>query len=578
MTQANRVVQRGRPRWLPAWLQQYRREQAIQDGIAGLVVTVLLVPQSLAYAMLAGLPPHVGMYASILPLLAYAAFGSSMTLAVGPVAVASLMTASALAPFAAQGSPEYLSLAILLAVLGGLQLMVLGVLRLGFVANLLSHSVVSGFVTGSALLIAIGQLKPLLGIPTQGHTAVELLLSLLASFQKLQPATAALGLLAVLLLWSSRRFLAKLLARGGVPLRAADLLAKLAPMVIVLLSVGAVAVWQLDTRHGVAVVGTIPQGLPSLHLTLPARDQVMTLFLPAFMIAIVGFVESVSVAQSLAIKRGQRIDPNAELRGLGAGNLASALSGGFPVTGGFARSVVNFAAGAQTPMASVISAALMSLVLLGLTGLFERLPLAVLAATIIVAVLGLIDLATPRHAWHYDRADALAWAGTALGVLGLGVEAGIGIGVALSAGAFLWRASRPHIAVLGRLAGTEHFRNEQRFQVEIQPHLLIMRIDENLFFANSAAVIDRIEAELAKRAATRDLLLVLSSVSHIDLTAAEALERLRADLQARGIVLHLAEVKGPVLDRLRHAGRLRGFAHEPFVSVHSATQVLEQHS
>ena len=578
MTEANRVVPSSRPRWLPAWLQQYRREQAIQDGIAGLVVTVLLVPQSLAYAMLAGLPPHVGMYASILPLLAYAAFGSSMTLAVGPVAVASLMTASALAPFAAQGSPEYLSLAILLAVLGGLQLMVLGILRLGFVANLLSHSVISGFVTGSALLIAIGQLKPLLGVPAQGHTAVELLLSLLASFQKLQPATAALGLLAMLLLWSSRRFLADLLAWIGVSSRTADLLAKLAPMIIVLLSVGAVAVWQLDSRHGVAVVGTIPQGLPSLQLSWPAREQLTSLFLPAFMIALVGFVESVSVAQSLAIKRGQRIDPNAELRGLGAGNLASALSGGFPVTGGFARSVVNFAAGAQTPMAGVISAALMSLVLLGLMGLFERLPLAVLAATIIVAVLGLVDLATPRHAWQYDRADALAWAGTALGVLGLGVEAGIGIGVALSAGTFLWRASRPHIAVLGRLAGTEHFRNEQRFQVETQPHLLIMRIDENLFFANSAAVLDRIEAELAHRPVTRDLLLVLSSVSHIDLTAAEALERLLADLDARGIILHLAEVKGPVLDRLKHAGRLRGLVHEPFVSVHSAALALGQHS
>lgn len=577
MTQANSLAPQ-RSRWLPAWLQHYRRDQAMQDGIAGLVVTVLLVPQSLAYAMLAGLPPHVGMYASILPLLAYAAFGSSMTLAVGPVAVASLMTASALAPFAAQGSPEYLLLAILLAMLGGLQLMVLGVLRLGFVANLLSHSVVSGFVTGSALLIAIGQLKPLLGIPAQGHTALELLLSILASFQKLHPATAALGLSAVLLLWGTRRFLAPLLARSGVAPRAADLLAKLAPMAIVLLSIAAVAYGQLDTRHGVAVVGTIPQGLPSLQLSWPAREQVTSLFLPAFMIALVGFVESVSVAQSLAIKRGQRIDPNAELRGLGAGNLASALSGGFPVTGGFARSVVNFAAGAQTPMAGVISAGLMSLVLLGLTGLFERLPLAVLAATIVVAVLGLVDLATPHHAWHYDRADALAWAGTALGVLGLGVEAGIGIGVALSAGTFLWRASRPHIAVLGRLPGTEHFRNEQRFQVETQPHLLIMRIDENLFFANSAAVLDRIEAELARRPATRDLLLVLSSVSHIDLTAAESLERLRADLEARGIVLHLAEVKGPVLERLKHAGRLRGLVHEPFVSVHSAAQALGQHS
>ena len=335
-------------RWAPLWLQRYRPAQAVQDGIAGMVVTVLLVPQSLAYAMLAGLPPHVGMYASILPLLAYAAFGSSMTLAVGPVAVASLMTASALAPFAAQGSAEYLSLAILLAVLGGLQLLALGVLRLGFVANLLSHSVVSGFVTGSALLIAIGQLKPLLGIPARGHTAFELLLSLLAGFQEMRPATAMLGFGSIVLLWSSRRYLARLLGGAGMAPRVADLLAKLAPMVIVLLSVGAVALWRLDSQQGVAVVGAIPQGLPSLQMAWPAREQVMALFLPAFMIALVGFIESVSVAQSLAIKRGQRIDANAELRGLGASNLASAFSGGFPVTGGFARSVVNFAAGAQT--------------------------------------------------------------------------------------------------------------------------------------------------------------------------------------------------------------------------------------
>ena len=559
---------------MPEWLRNYRREQAAPDGIAGVVVTVLLIPQSLSYAMLAGLPPHIGLYASILPLLAYAAFGSSMTLSVGPVAVASLMTASALAPLAAQGSPEYVVLATLLALLGGLALMLLGVLRLGFVANLLSHPVVSGFVTGSALLIAIGQLKPLLGIPASGHTAVELLYSLTASFRQLQPFTAALGLTAVLLLWSSRRFLSGLLEKAGIAARVADLLAKLAPMAIVLLSIGAVVFWRLDTDHGVAVVGPIPQGLPSLQLVWPSSEQAMTLLLPAFMIALVGFVESVSVARSLAMKRSQRIDPDAELRGLGAGNLASALSGGFPITGGFSRSVVNFAAGAQTPMAGVVAAALMSLALVGLTGLFERLPLAVLAATIVVAVVGLIDLATPRHAWHYDRADVLAWAGTAIGVLVLGVEAGIGIGVALSLSVFVWRASRPHIAVIGRLPGTEHFRNERRFQVQTWPGLLIMRIDENLFFANISAVLDRIEAEIGARPGTRDLLLVLSSVSHIDLTAAEALERLFGDLKSRDIVLHLAEVKGPVLDRLRRGGLLGPLIRPPFVSVHAAAQAL----
>lgn len=559
---------------LPAWLLNYRREQAVQDAVAGLVVTVLLVPQSLAYAMLAGLPPHVGMYASILPLLAYAWLGSSMTLAVGPVAVAALMTGSAISPLAAPGSAEYLGLAALLALLGGLQLLVLGLLRMGFVANLLSHPVISGFVTGSALLIAIGQLKPLLGIPAIGHTALELAASLLTKWSQIQSATAAVGVSAVLLLWGSRRLLPRWLTSAGLAPRTTDILAKLAPMAVVFLSVLAVSAGALDVRHGVAVVGMIPEGLPSPQLPWPTLEQFELLFVPAFVIAIVGFVESVSVAQSLAIKRGQRIDPDAELRGLGAGNLASAISGGFPVTGGFARSGVNFAAGAQTPMAGIISAALMALVLLGLTGLFARLPLAVLAATIIVAVLSLVDFATPRHAWQYDRADALAWVGTAAGVLVLGVEAGIGIGIVLSAGVFLWRASRPHIAVLGRVPGTEHFRNERRFEVETQPGLLLLRVDENLFFANIAAVLDRVQLELDRRADTQDLVLVLSSVSHVDLTALEALERLHLELQKRGVTLHLSEVKGPVLDRLKRSRWLPLLTRDPFVSVHAAVHSL----
>lgn len=563
-------------KWLPPWLRRYGRQQAVQDGIAGLIVTVLLVPQSLAYAMLAGLPPHVGMYASLLPILAYAAFGSSMTLAVGPVAVASLMTASALAPLAAPGSPEYVSLAIALALLGGAQLFVLGLLRMGFVANLLSHPVISGFVTGSALLIAIGQVKPLLGIPAEGETALELARSLLAGAGRWQPATAIVGATAIVLLWSARRFLSSMLERAGLRAKPAELVARLAPMAVVLLAVAAVSLGQLDARHGVAVVGTIPQGLPSLNVVWPTIEQASALFVPAFMIALIGYVESISVAQSLAIKRGEHVDPDAEMRGLGAANLASAVSGGFPVTGGFARSVVNFAAGARTPMAGVVSAALMALVLLGLTGLFERLPLAVLAATIIVAVLGLVDFATPRRAWDYDRADALAWAGTGLGVLIFGVEWGVAIGVAWSIGTFLWRASRPHMAVLGRVPGTEHFRNERRFQVETQPGVLVLRIDENLFFANIAGVVRRIVAELDRRPGTRDLVLALSSVSRIDLTAAEALSRLQSELKSREVVLHLAEVKGPVLDRLRRSGWLDRFARAPFLSLHDAVTALDR--
>lgn len=560
--------------WLPRWLATYDGGKAAQDAVAGIVVTILLVPQSLAYAMLAGLPPHVGMYASILPLVAYAVLGSSMTLSVGPVAVASLMTASAVAPLAASGSAEYVLLAMLLALMGGVVLLLLGLLRMGFVATLLSHPVISGFVTGSAVLIALGQLKPLLGVPAKGETALELLVSLVARAGELHVPTAVLGLASVLALWLSRRYLAAGLRRAGLATKSSEIVSKLAPMVVVLLAIGMVVGMGLDTRAGVAVVGNIPAGLPAFTFTLPSLGQLEALAVPAVMIALIGFVESVSVAQSLAIKRGERIDPDMELRGLGVANLASAVSGGFPVTGGFARSVVNFAAGARTPLAGVIAAILMGVVLLGLTGLFERLPLAVLAATIIVAVVGLVDLATLRHAWHYDRADAVAWLATAVGVLGLGVEAGVGLGVAMSIGTFLWRASRPHIAVVGRVGDSEHFRNERRFAVSTYPGLLLMRIDESLFFANVPAVLRRIEEEIGLQGDVRHLVLDLSSVSHIDLTAVEALQRLQAELRERGIDLHLAEVRGPVMDRLAQTELPRKLAHRPFLNLHEATSAL----
>jgi SulP family sulfate permease len=560
-------------RW-PAWLAAYDRGKALQDAVAGVVVTILLVPQSLAYAMLAGLPPHVGMYASILPLVAYAVFGSSTTLSVGPVAVASLMTASAIAPLAAAGSAQYVLLSMLLALIGGVVLLLLGLLRMGFVANLLSHPVVSGFVTGSAVLIALGQLKPLLGIPATGETALELLVSLASRAGQLHGPTAVLGAAAAAALWAARRFLAQGLARAGLAPRSAEIAAKLSPMFVVLAAIAAVRILDLDTAAGVAVVGRIPAGLPSLAFALPTPGQLQALAVPALMIALIGFVESVSVARSLAVKRGETVDPDAELRGLGAANLASAFSGGFPVTGGFARSVVNFAAGARSPLAGVLAALLMALVLLGLTGLFERLPLAVLAATIIVAVVGLVDFATLRHAWHYDRSDALAWLVTALGVLVWGVEAGVGLGVAMSIGTFLWRASRPHMAVLGRVGDSEHFRNERRFAVTTYPGLLLLRVDEVLFFGNIAAVLERIGQELGRRADVRHLVLDLSSVSHIDLTAIEALQRLPADLRARGIELHLAEVRGPVMDRLKQTTLPGQLAHEPFLSLHEAIGVL----
>ncbi|WP_201799097.1 SulP family inorganic anion transporter [Rhodoferax aquaticus] len=558
----------------PQWLRHYQKAWLAGDLTAGLIVTVMLIPQSLAYALLAGLPPEVGLYASILPIVAYALLGSSMTLAVGPVAVASLMTASAIAPLAVAGTAEYAALAVQLSLISGAMLLAFGVMRLGFLAHFLSHPVISGFITGSAVVIAIGQLKHLLGVRVPSSSTWETLKGLVLALPQTNVATLALGLGSLIFLVVARRYLSGWLVRMGMPAKVAELLTKLAPMVAVIASIAVVALARLDLSAKVSVVGVVPQGLPHMELALPGLSTVGQLWLPALLIALVGFVESVSVAQSLALKRQQRIAPNKELLGLGAANIASALSGGYPVTGGFARSVVNFAAGANTPLAGVVSAALMALVIASMTGAFYYLPHAVLAATIIVAVVSLVDFDTLKEAWHYDRADALSLMATALGVIAMGVEVGILMGVALSLGVLVWRSSRPHMAVVGRVPGTEHFRNIERHSVETVPGLLALRVDESLFFANASALEDRVEDLIRADATVRRVVLVCSAVNQIDTTALGVLTELHASLAKRGVSLALAEVKGPVMDRLQHTALGRALQGRVFQSVHAAFTAL----
>ena len=555
---------------LPGWLRHYQRDWLSGDMIAGLIVTVMLIPQSLAYAMLAGVPPEIGLYASILPLIAYALLGSSMTLAVGPVAVVSLMTASALTPLATQGTPEYLAMAILLALLSGLMLIAAGLLRLGFLAWFLSHPVISGFISGSAVLIAIGQVKYLLGITFSSTGVLSTLEGLIKHLPETNVVTAGIGITALVFLFFARSHLALLLKRIGVPAKVAEMVSKLAPMTAMILSTAVVASLDLAETAQVSIVGNVPAGLPVLAMSLPSWDALHALWVPAMLISLVGFVESVSVAQSLAMKRAQRIQPDRELLGIGAANIASALSGGFPVTGGFARSVVNFSAGANTPVASVISALMMGVVLIGLTSWFHYLPHTVLSATIIVAVLGLIDMQTLKDAWHYDKADATALLLTFFGVIVFGVEEGIVIGVALSLAVLVWRSSHPHMAVVGRVPGTEHFRNIERHQVETLPGLIALRIDESLYFANAQVLEEKIESLLQQQPGTRDLLLILSAVNQLDTTALVMLTELERDLAERHIRLHFAEIKGPVLDRLRNTPLGEQMKDRIYLSTHQA--------
>ncbi len=562
-------------RWpIAPWLAGYRRQDAAADGLAALIVTLMLIPQSLAYALLAGVPAQMGLYASILPLIGYALFGSSRTLAVGPVAVVSLMTAAAAGQVAGGDSAAYLTATVVLALLSGAMLVAMGLLRLGWVANLLSHSVISGFITASGLLIAASQLKHLLGIPMQGDTLWELALSAWREGHRLNGPTLLVGTVAVAFLLAARGPLKRWLARGPLPPTLADLLAKAAPVLAVIGTTLAVMAGDLH-HHGVAIVGAIPGGLPAL--SLPAFDAGIwgQLALPALLISLIGFVESVSVAQTLAAKRRQRVDSNAELIGLGAANLASGASGGFPVSGGFSRSVINFEAGARSPMAGVLTAGGIALTALFFTPWFYYLPKATLAATIIVAVLTLVDPRALKRAWRYSKADFTAMLVTLAGVLLAGVEIGVLTGVATALALHLWRTSQPHMAELGLVPGTEHFRNVRRHLVVTSPRVLSIRVDESLYFANARRTEDAIYDRALHCDGRRHAVLLCSAINHIDASALDSLESLNRRLTDAGVTLHLSEVKGPVMDQLKRSDFLEQLSGEVFLSHYQALATLD---
>ncbi len=561
--------------WLPIldWGRHYDRDTFVGDAVAALIVTIMLIPQSLAYALLAGLPAEVGLYASVAPLVLYAIFGSSRVLAVGPVAVVSLMTAAAIGQHATTGSAAYWSAAITLAFLSGAMLLVMGVLRLGFLANFLSHPVISGFISASALIIAASQLKTLMGVKADGHTLIERLTALAAQASHTHTLTLAIGIAATAFLFWVRKGLKPLLVGWGLSAKLADVTAKAGPVAAIVVTTG--LTWGLDWQtQGMKIVGTIPQGLPPF--TVPQWDFALwrELAMPALLISIVGFVESVSVGQTLAAKRRQRIEPNQELVALGASNLSAAFTGGFPVTGGFARSVVNFDAGAQTPAAGVFTAIGITLAALFLTPALYFLPQATLAATIVVAVLSLVDFGILRRTWSYSKPDFIAVASTLVATLMLGVETGLIVGVSISLALYLFRTSRPHIATVGLVPGTEHFRNVSRHDVKVSPHLVSLRVDESLYFANARTLEDRVNDCVAANPQLRHVVLQCSAINDIDASALESLEAIEQRLCDAGIALHFSEVKGPVMDRLKNTHFLQHLSGQIFLSHYQAIAAL----
>lgn len=555
------------------WGRTYDKTAFSNDMIAAVIVTIMLIPQSLAYALLAGLPPEAGIYASIAPIILYAIFGTSRSLAVGPVAVVSLLTASAIGQVAEQGTAGYAVAALTLAFMSGGFLLLMGLLRLGFLANFLSHPVIAGFITASGILIAASQLKHILGVSAHGHTLPVMLSSIVAHLDQVNWITLLIGGGATAFLFWVRKNLKPALRSLGVKPLLADVLTKAGPVAAVVATT--VAVWQFDlAEKGVKIVGDVPRSLPPLTMPGFSPDLLGALLMPAILISVIGFVESVSVAQTLAAKKRQRIDPDQELIALGASNLGAAFTGGFPVTGGFSRSVVNFDAGAQTPAAGAFTAAGLAMAAIGLTPLVYYLPNATLAATIIVAVLSLVDLSILQKTWAYSRADFTAVAVTIFLTLGMGVEIGVAAGVAISVLLHLYKTSRPHVAEVGLVPGTEHFRNIHRHKVETVPAVLTLRVDESLYFANARFLEDLIQKRVTDGCAIRDVILMFSAVNEVDYSALESLEAINARLTDMGVGLHLSEVKGPVMDRLKRSHFMEQLNGRVFLSQHEAWQEL----
>lgn len=553
----------------------YSRESFVKDVIAAVIVAIMLIPQSLAYALLAGLPAEVGLYASIVPLVVYALLGTSSTLSVGPVAITSLLTATTLASLSAQGSTEYLAGAITLAALSGVILMAFGFLRLGMLANFLSHSVVQAFVSASAIIIGVSQLKHLLGVNSGGDNLIELLRSLLENVAATNFYSLTIGVVVIAFLLASRQWGARILGALGVSKRNAGLVIKTAPVIAVIVTILLVVGFNLEARS-VAIVGVVPAGLPMPSLPDFSYDILRQLFIPALLISIIGYVESISVGRTLGAKRRERVDNDRELIAIGGANFAASLSGGFPVTGGFSRSVVNFDAGAQSQLASLMTALLIALVALFLTPYLYYLPKVTLAATIIVAVIPLIDLSVLKKTWNFSRSDWGAVMATLLLTLLFGVEVGVSSGVLISIGLHLYHTAQPHVAEVGLVEGTEHFRNVRRYRVTTEPEILNLRIDESLFFANAGMLEDLIYQRIASDDKIAHVVLICSAVNDLDYSAVETLGEINTRLKEEGILLHLSEVKGPVLDKLKRAEFLHELSGNLYLTQHLAFSELRK--
>lgn len=532
------------------WIKSYSGEDAKGDLNAGVTVGIMLVPQGMAYAMLAGLPPIYGLYASIVPLILYAIFGTSRQLAVGPVAMVSLLVLAGVSEIAEVGSDRFIQLAIMTAMGVGLFQFFMGVFRMGFLVNFLSHPVLSGFTSAAALIIGGSQLKNLLGIDIPRTNYVhEILINAFQKIGEIEPFTAAIGIGSIATIILLRKW------------------KKTFPSALVVVGLGTIVTYFFGLNgQGVAIVGDIPEGLPSFELTSMSWTDFELLFPTILVISLVGYMESIAVAKAIANKHGYKVDPNQELIGLGAANIGGALFQSYPTTGGFSRTAVNDQAGSKTGMASIISAVIIALTVLFLTPLFYYLPSAVLAAIIMVAVAGLFDTYEMKHLWKTDRKDLAMLAITFLATLALGIEEGIAVGVLISLGMVIYSSTKPHSTELGRLGETRNFRNVNRYQeAKTEEEILIYRFDSQLYFANVEHFRNTIDRLIERKGEQLKLVILDSSaMNSVDSTGVHALQELIKDLNEKGMELYFAGAIGPVRDKLKVCGITEGLTIENF--------------
>lgn len=539
-------------KYLPiaAWLPHYSKDQWKGDLSAGLTVGVMLIPQGMAYAMIAGLPPIYGLYASTIPILLYAIFGTSRQLAVGPVAMVSLLTAAGIGAMTEGGTETYIQLAITVAFLVGVVQFLLGLFRMGFMVNFLSHPVVSGFTSAAALIIGISQLKHLMGVKLpESHHVHEILIGAIQQAGNTNLIALGIGLAGIGIILGIKR------------------ISKAIPGQLVAVIFGILAVWIFGLGEQVKIVGEVPSGLPSLSLPTFSVETWQALLPTVLTIALVSFMESIAVAKAIQAKhKNYKIDANQELIGLGLANLGGSFFQSFPTTGGFSRTAVNDQAGAKTGMASFISAGLIVLTLLFLTPLFYYLPNAILSSVIMVAVFGLIDFKEPVHLWHSNRTDFAMLIATFIATLSLGIEQGIAVGVVLSLVMLIYRTTRPHVAVLGRIPGTDIYRNIERFEkAEQRADVLALRFDAQLYFANINYFRDTIDEWAAKKNGNLRLVVINGeSINYADSSAVHALHDIVEEYRKLGVDWYFAGVKGPVRDAFAKGGLMQYIGEDNF--------------